>query len=263
MTTHEPTANPPATQNLVSIVTPVYNSEAFLAETIEGVLAQTWSEWELLLVDDHSTDGSLEVARAYAARDPRITVIALDHTQGPAVARNRAIDAARGRYIAFCDSDDVWLSTKLEQQLAHAATCDAAVIFTSYFKMEEDGTRDTSRLVEARPHVNYAMICGSNYIGCSTALYDTKRCGKVRMPNILKRQDYGLWLTILGKGFTAAGVREPLVYYRVRKSSVSSNKLKAARYHWRVLRQCTDESLFSSLLLFSQYAWKGWRKHRI
>lgn len=251
----------PSTPALVSIVTPVFNSEAFLAETIEGVLAQTWTSWELFLVDDRSTDGSLEIAHEYAARDPRITVIALARTQGPAVARNRAIDAAQGRYIAFCDSDDVWLSSKLERQLAYAAESDAAVIFSSYYKMNEDGSH-TSRIVKAKPLVTYDMLRASNYIGCSTALYDTERCGKVRMPDIIRRQDYGLWLTILRSGFTAAGIPEPLVHYRVRKHSVSSNKLQAARYHWRVLRQCTDESLLSSLILVMRYAWIGWRKSR-
>jgi hypothetical protein len=106
------------------------------------------------------------------------------------------------------------------------------------------------------------MLRASNYIGCSTALYDTEKCGKVRMPDIIKRQDYGLWLTILRSGFTAAGIPEPLVHYRVRKGAVSSNKLQAARYHWKVLRQCTDESLLSSLVLVMRYAWIGWRKSR-
>jgi len=132
----------------------------------------------------------------------------------------------------------------------------------SYYKMNEDGTH-TDRIVRAQPIVTYDMMLRSNFIGCSTAIYDTAVCGNVLMPSIQKRQDYGLWLRILRKGYVAIGVYEPLVHYRIRSHSVSSNKIIAAFYHWKVLRICTDISLFYSFFLFVQYAWIGLRKHKV
>lgn len=247
---------------LVSVVTPVHNAAAFLAQTVEAVCQQTFADWELLLVDDGSSDGSLQLCRQLAATDARIKVTALAQKSGPAKARNTAIELAEGRYIAFCDSDDVWLHDKLEKQLTVLGNSDAAICFSSYFKMEEDGTR-TGRVVAAPPRVTYAMMLRSCSIGCSTAIYDTARCGKVLMPDIQKRQDYGLWLSILQKGHTAIGLHEPLVHYRLRKDSISANKLKAAHYHWNVLRVVAGVGRLQAAWLFAQYAWLGLRKYMI
>jgi teichuronic acid biosynthesis glycosyltransferase TuaG len=247
---------------IVSIITPTYDSSKFLPGTIEGILRQTFTDWELIIVDDCSNDESHTIANLYAQQDSRIKAVRLGSNSGPAVARNTAIQIAQGRYIAFCDSDDIWLPTKLGSQLKSLENSDAAVCFTSYFKMNEDGTY-TDRVVRAHPQVSYAMLLRSNFIGCSSAVYDSARCGKVLMPNILKRQDYGLWLRILQHGHMAIGLSEPLVHYRVRSNSVSSNKFKAARYHWKVLREVTDVPLHHACWLFLQYVWRGVRKAKI
>ena len=247
---------------LVSIVTPVYNSRYFLQQTIYGIQSQTFPGWELLLIDDGSTDGSDFIAEEHARNDDRITLIRLSGHFGPANARNVGIEKARGRYIAFCDSDDIWLPDKLERQLYALSHNDAAVCFSSYYKMLEDGVK-TDRIVLAKPMITYDMLLCSNYIGCSTALYDTHRCGKVLMPDIIKRQDYGLWLRILSADHTAIGLPEPLVYYRVRAGSVSGNKIKAAYYHWKILRSATNVSFFFAIRLFAKYAWIGMRKHQL
>ena len=247
---------------LVSVITPIYNSRDFLQQTIEGIQSQTFSGWELILVDDGSTDGSVLIAEELSKSDERITLIRLSGNAGPAKARNAGIELARGRYVAFCDSDDIWLPDKLERQLYALSHSDAAVCFSSYYKMLEDGVK-TDRIVLAKQMITYDILLCSNYIGCSTALYDTHRCGKVFMPDIIKRQDYGLWLRILSAGHTAIGLTEPLVYYRVRADSVSSNKIKAAYYHWKVLRSVTDVSFFLAVRLFAQYAWIGVRKHQL
>lgn len=247
---------------LISIITPVYNCQAYLSDTIKGILCQTFRNWELILIDDCSTDDSLYIAETYASTDERIILKKMSVNSGPAVTRNFGIKHARGRYIAFCDSDDIWLPKKLSNQLNTMNSSNAAVCFSSYYKMLENGAK-TDRIVKASSYVTYNMLLRSNYIGCSTAIYDTAVCGKVYMPDIIKRQDYGLWLRILSKGHVAIALPEPLVYYRLRTNSVSSNKIKAAQYHWRVLRDATDVSFFNACLLFIQYAWIGFLKRNL
>ena len=247
---------------VVSILMPVFNGFNFLDESIRSVVGQSFSDWELIVVDDCSTDNSIELIEKFVLGDQRIRLIRLEKNSGPAVARNNAIEAAQGRYIAFCDSDDIWLTDKLEKQLAALQSSDAAVYFTSYYKMLEDGTR-TDRLVRAKPVVTYQMELRSNHIGLSTAIYDTEKCGKVFMLDSRKHEDYSLWLKILGTGHTAIGLQEPLVYYRLRSNSVSSNKFKASYYHWKVLRATARPNLFYALFLFAYYVWHGLRKHSI
>jgi glycosyltransferase involved in cell wall biosynthesis len=246
---------------LVSIITPVYNSAVFLPATLNSICNQTFRNFEHLIVDDGSTDESLSILERYSALDSRIKIIRLKGNNGPARARNAAIEKARGRYIAFIDSDDLWLPHKLESQLAFMAEKQAAVSFTSYFKMTEEGS-DTGGVVNALDVVSYRDLLKSNFIGCSTALYDTQKVGKVFMPDILKRQDYALWLKITKVGHTAYGLSTPLVRYRVRETSVSSNKLVAAKYHWKVLREVEGLSYISSAFYFIQYAYLGIRKKR-
>lgn len=245
---------------LVSIITPFHNSDRYLSSTVEAILTQSFPDWELILIDDCSSDDSAHIARWYYQKDHRIRVARMDEPGGPAKARNLGISMATGRYIAFCDSDDVWLPEKLQKQLDAMTGTGEAVCFTSYFKMLQDGER-TGRMVMAEPRVTYEMLLVSNYIGCSTAMYDTQRCGRVFMPDIIKRQDYGLWLRIMSRGFVAVGISEPLVYYRVRTDSVSSNKLLAMLYHWRVLRSVTGVGLLHASRLFLQYLFLGFSKH--
>jgi glycosyltransferase involved in cell wall biosynthesis len=176
----------------------------------------------------------------------------LDENSGPAVARNRAIEAASGRYIAFLDSDDVWLPDKLAKQLEFASTANAAVTFTSYRKIDESGTL-ISPVIRAPERVWYRKLLRSNVIACSTAMYDTEICGRVLMPLIRKRQDYGLWLRILRGGYEAHGMSDDLVRYRLRPGSVSGNKLSAAHYHWKVLRDVEELSRISAAYYFAQY----------
>jgi len=247
---------------LFSIITPVYNSAKYLSETLDSVQAQTNKNYEHLVVDDGSTDASLLILEKYASLDSRIKIIRLKGNNGPAKARNAAIEVATGRYIAFIDSDDLWLPNKLELQLSFMEEKKSAVSFTSYFKMSEDG-KDTGGIVKAMVSVSYRDLLRSNFIGCSTAIYDTQLVGKVFMPEILKRQDYGLWLKIAKAGNTAYGLSTPLVRYRVRKKSVSSNKLVAAKYTWQVFRDIEKLGIARSVFYFIQYAYLGYRKKKI
>jgi glycosyltransferase involved in cell wall biosynthesis len=245
----------------VSIIMPSFNTARFLRATVDSALSQTFEGWELLAADDQSTDGSREILHEYAARDPRIRVLDLHRRHGPAGARNAAISAARGPYIAFLDSDDIWCPQKLEHHLAFMRDNGSALSFTAYRKIDEDDA--PGGLVSVPPTVDYEALLYSNCIGCSTAIYDADSLGKAFFPDIARRQDHGLWLKLLSRGLYAHGLNEPLTLYRVRKKSLSSNKLVAAAYQWQLYRRVVGLSVGSALLHFAGYAYKGARKARL
>ena len=246
--------------NLVSIITPSYKSEKFISETIESVLSQTYQNWEMIIVDDWSPDNSNKIIEEYCEKDDRIKLIKLEKNSGPAVARNRAIEEAKGRYIAFLDADDLWKPEKLEKQLLYMNENNLAFAYSSYDLIDENnnniGTFITKEII------TYEDMLKTCSVGCLTAIYDTKKLGKVYMPNILKRQDYGLWLKILKKIGSTKGILEPLAIYRIRKDSVSSNKIKAAQYQWKIYREVEKLNLFQSVYYFIQYAYYGVRKYK-
>ena len=230
----------------VTVITALYNSADFIGDTIESVQAQTFSDWEMLLVDDCSSDRSAEIVAAYAAADSRVRPIQLAENSGPAVARNRAIEEARGRYIAFLDSDDRWRPEKLQRQLAFMQEHDYPFTHTWYEKCAESGER--LGLVMHPPAVlNYHELLKSNRIGCLTVIYDSAALGKVYMPLIRKRQDYGLWLKIMRSGVSARCLPENLALYRVRSGSVSQNKLDLVKYNWTLYRKIEHLSFFHSV----------------
>ena len=235
----------------VSIISPVFNSSRFLRETIESVQAQTRTDWELICVDDCSSDDSVEIIQSYSAKDCRIHLIRLARNSGPAVARNAGIDAARGRYIAFLDSDDLWMPHKLERQLEFMRHNQAVFSFTAYDRVDEHNSH--LRRVEVPRRVTYKQLLRSCHIGCLTAIYDTAHFGKLHMPLMRKRQDYGLWLHLLKKTECADGLQEVLARYRVRPQSLSSKKLKTARYTWRVYRELEGFGALKSHYLFIRY----------
>jgi len=246
--------------NLVSIITPSYKSEKFISETIESVLSQTYQNWEMIIVDDCSPDNSNKIIEEYCEKDDRIKLIKLEKNSGPAVARNRAIEEAKGRYIAFLDADDLWKPEKLEKQLLYMNENNLAFAYSSYDLIDENnnniGTFITKEII------TYEDMLKTCSVGCLTAIYDTKKLGKVYMPNILKRQDYGLWLKILKKIDSTKGILEPLAIYRIRKDSVSSNKIKAAQYQWKIYREVEKLNFFQSIYYFIHYAYNGVIKYK-
>lgn len=219
---------------LFTVVTPVRDAAATLAASVASVRAQTLPDWELLLVDDGSADGSRAMAQGFAAEDPRILALALPGPSGAAAARNLAIRAARGRYIAFLDADDMWRPGKLAAQAA-AFGAGAALVFTAYQRIDMEGRR-LSR-VEVPDRLTYAEALLGNAICCSTAAYDADLLGRTEMPDLPRRQDYGLWLTLLRRIPAAQGLGEVLLDYRVTPGSLSGNKLAAAAATWRVYRE--------------------------
>jgi teichuronic acid biosynthesis glycosyltransferase TuaG len=241
--------------SLVSIIMPAYNSEKYIASSIESVLRQSWQDWKLLIVDDGSHDTTLEIIRKYAGGDDRITVFSTEGNLGAAKARNLAIQYATGRFIAFLDSDDLWKARKLEKQIAFMQMHNLAFTFTSYDRIDELGNLINLHYVE-KP-VTYHDLLKTCVIGCLTGMYDTKKLGKVYMPDIRKRQDFGLWLRILKRVDAAYPISESLAQYRVRSGSVSANKLMAAKFTWSIYRDVEKLGLWHSAYYFVQYAAHG------
>ena len=240
----------------ISIITPIYNSENFISKTIESVLEQTYKNWEMIIVDDVSSDGSCSIIEKYIKKDNRIRLMQLSENSGPAIARNCAIKGAKGRYIAFLDSDDLWHPDKLSKQIAFMQEQDIALSYTSYYRIKETSGEIIYQFYVPEK-VDYSELLKQNIIGCLTAIYDTKKIGKVYMPNIDKRQDFGLWLNILKKVPYAYGMIEPLADYRVRTSSVSSNKILASKYNWKLYREVEKLPLHKAIYYFGWYTYRS------
>lgn len=221
---------PMKTAPLISIITPSYNSSEFIAETISSILNQSFTDWELLITDDCSSDDSYELLQSHANKDSRIKVFQLTENGGAGAARNNSIKQASGRYIAFCDSDDQWKPDKLEKQLKFMQDNDCALSYSSYDVIDEDGT--SKGFVDCPTEVTYRRMLSNNYIGCLTVMYDTEKLSKMYMPLIRKRQDWALWLDILKKVPKAYGIDERLSIYRDRSNSISSNKMNLIKYNW-------------------------------
>ena len=233
----------------------MYNASTFLRETVQSVLSQTYESWELIMIDDCSIDDSFTIAQEHARQDSRIKLLQLEKNSGAAVARNKGIEAAKGRYIAFLDSDDAWSPDKLEKQLAFMQANDYPFTFAAYDKVNEAGKVFGHVGV---PHkVTYSDLLKSCSIGCLTAMYDTEFFGKVYMPLIRKRQDLGLWLRLLKKTKYAYGLNETLGLYKVRSDSISANKKSAALFTWRLYRDIEKLSLLKASYYFSHYAVRG------
>lgn len=233
---------------LVSIITPSYNSAEFIAETINSILAQTYTNWELLITDDCSSDNTCVIIEQFASEDTRIKLFRLSENSGAGVARNKSIKEAKGRFIAFCDSDDCWLPEKLEKQLEFMVSNAYVLTYTSYIQCNKKG--EPVRIVNSSRKVSYYGLIRDNKIGCLTAIYDTKIIGKIYMPVIRKRQDWGLWLLIVKKCRFAFGLLEPLALYRMREGSISAKKMDLISYNINVYKQVLHFSMFKSYLTF-------------
>ena len=237
---------------LVSIIVPVYNAGSYIEETIAMVKAQTYADWELILVDDCSGDESrkrIEGCMALAEKSKekaKIRLIAKEANEGAARARNTGIEAARGRYIAFLDADDVWMPDKLEKELAFMDGKQAAFVFSAYEFGDEDA-KGTGRVVHVPPVLTYEKALSRTVIFTSTVLLDTEKTGRemIRMPDV-KSEDTATWWKLLRYGFTAYGLDEVLAIYRRPAKSLSSNKLEAVRRIWNLYRRQEGLSLWKS-----------------
>lgn len=245
---------------LVSVITPTYNAETYIGQTIESVKNQKYCNWEMIIVDDCSKDNTVEIIKREAEEDKRIRLIQLSKNSGAAVARNTAIQNAKGKYIAFLDSDDLWYPDKLEKQVAFMQEKDIAFSFTSYRIINEDGT-ETDKIIQVPKEIDYKGLLKNTIIGCLTVMLDVSKLGLVQMPNMRTRQDTATWLSILRKGYKAYGIQEPLAKYRKVSGSISSNKFKMARQTWRMYRDFEKLNIFYASWCFINYAWNALKKH--
>lgn len=240
---------------LVSIITPTYNAVNYVSATISSVGAQTFQDWEHIIVDDASTDNTVELLRDHMNSDSRIKVICLNKNSGAAVARNAAINAAQGRFIAFLDADDMWLPNKLAVQIGYMLDTGAPFTYSSYRVIDEFG--NVKRAVNVPSRVTYTEILRNNTIGCLTAVYDANYFGYAKMPLIRKRQDLGLWLQLLKRVSHAEGLPDVLGQYRIRPGSISHNKISAAKFTWRLYREVEKLPLKLAVIYFVSYAING------
>ena len=249
------------TNLLVSVITPTYNSVDFIEECIASVQSQSYQSIEHIIVDDGSTDGTIDLVKKLSQADKRIKLIQFDKNKGAAVARNRAIEEAKGRFIAFLDSDDLWLPEKLQMQIAFMTENEIAFCYSNYIVINEKGAFVERRTVSSK--LNYVDILKSCQIGCLTAIYDAKLLGKIYMPEIKKRQDFGLWLKILKKTEYGYGINEELSKYRIRAGSLSSNKISAALHQWKMLYEYEKIGFVKSSYYFSLYALAAIRRRLV
>lgn len=225
----------------------MFNSEAFISETINSVIGQTHQNWELLLIDDCSNDKTIEIVNRHVAENDKIKLFRNELNQGAALSRNRGIKAAQGDYIAFLDADDLWKSNKLETQIGFMEIQKCDVCFSSYEQIDESG-KPLNKLIKALPELSYQKYLKSNYIGNLTGIYNAKALGKITAPNLHKRQDWLLWLSAIKKsGKPAKGILESLAYYRVRKDSMSSNKINLLKYNYWVYKKGLGFSTLKSI----------------
>ncbi|CAN5347934.1 glycosyltransferase family 2 protein [soil metagenome] len=230
---------------LVSIIMPSYNSAAFIGEAIRSVQGQTHHNWELIIVDDASCDATVSIISDFLNNDPKINLLVNPVNRGAGYSRNRGIKAAAGDFIAFLDTDDIWLPGKLETQLKFMEENNLEMTFSSYFLMDENG-RKLSKMIKALPVLTFEKLLRSNYVGNLTGIYDVRKTGIVLAPEIRKRQDWALWLSILKKHGKTFGISEPLAVYRVRENSISNNKVALLKYNYSIYKDFLGLGLLKS-----------------
>lgn len=234
--------------SLVSIIVPVYNAADFLHDTIATVLAQTYEDWELLFVDDASSDDSVKIIKDYRKKDKRIKLITNKANSGAGVSRNNGVEVASGRYICFLDADDLWHPEKLQKQLNFVHETGAAFSCTGYEFADEHG-RPNGKQVIPPATANYRQLLTNVTVWTSTTMFDMTKLTKqdIRMPNVRIGQDAATWWQVLKKVDYAYGLPEVLAYYRRTSDTLSANKFKAVQGTWYLYRQVERISLLKSL----------------
>ncbi|SCM93466.1 Uncharacterized protein BWINRASL_01491 [Bacillus mycoides] len=223
--------------------------------------SQSYENWEMLIVDDASTDHSAVKIKEMIEGDSRIRLLVLEENMGAARARNIAIKEARGRYIAFLDSDDIWLPNKLETQLLFMEEKDVAFSYTSYSLIDEN-SNELNREVYVPECVDYHYLVGNTIIGCLTVMLDREKISCIEMPSV-QPEDTALWLNLLSKGYEAKGIQQVLAKYRIVANSVSRNKIRAAFRYWKLLRTQKPLNSLQTFFYFSKYAYHAYRKNKI
>lgn len=232
---------------LVSVITPSFNSAKFIADTIHSVQNQSYSNWELIIVDDCSTDKTVKIVNNFISNDSRIFLYQLNENSGAGIARNLAIQNAKGRFIAFLDSDDLWKPEKLKKQVNYLILNNVPFTF-SYYECINDQGKALNKMVKAPKVLTYNQLFFCNFVGNLTGIYDVNYFGKIPISKIRKRQDWILWLTILKKVKTSKPIPESLAFYRVRTNSISASKIGLLKSNYTVYRQFHELNVILSIL---------------
>lgn len=245
----------------VSIITPTWNSSKYILDTICSVQNQTFNEWEMLIVDDCSTDNTCEIVESVAKNDVRIRLIKQSKNMGAAIARNQGLKNAEGRFIAYLDADDIWLQDKLKHQIEFMLANNYAFSCTSYEVIDDKGN-SLDKKIHMLPFVNYTGFLTNNLLQTVGIMVDTDLVDKsyLVMPDIRRRQDAATWLQVLKAGYNCYGLDEILAQYRRAENSLSSNKMKAVTGVWYLYRKIEHLSLPFASYCFIRYAVLAVRK---
>lgn len=246
---------------ICSVILPVYNSERYLNRTVNSVIQQTMSDFELLAIDDCSTDGSVQLLERWREKDSRIAILCNTENQGVAAVRNRGIAAAQGKYIAFLDSDDTWQSVKLERQMQFMEQIGCDFCCTAYSMVDEEGKHIKNRMLPWQ-NIRLEDLLKENYICCSSVMLRSQLTKQHAMNGNYAHEDYVYWLELLQSGAQGGVLNQCLTNYRLAQTSRSANKLKAAQGRWQVYRNYLGYGVMRSGWYFAQYAVNGVRKYR-
>ena len=236
-------------QPLVSVIMPSFNAEKYVSESIESVVNQTYTNWELLITDDCSTDRTPPLCNLLVQTRPRIDFVVAKKHSGIAGTRNQCLARAKGRFVAFFDNDDLWIARKAEKQVSFMLENGHAFVYSAYELMNEDGT-SKGKTIKTAGVISYNKYLRNTIIGSGTIMLDTQQTGSLHMPDNATSDDMALWCKILKDGHSAHPIKEVLMKYRVRNNSASANKWKAAKDVWRVYRQQEKLSFFRASACF-------------
>lgn len=246
---------------LVSVIMPAYNAEAYIERAIRSVMEQTVDSWELLVLDDCSSDDTRQIVSALAMQDARIRLHTCEKNCGVAQARNRGLELSRGSYVAFLDSDDVWNVQKLEKQLTCIQKNDADICYCSYALINKDGQKAHADYLVPET-VTYEDMLKENFLGCSTVMLSSAVAKAYRFQEEFYHEDYALWVQLLKDGYLASGCTEVLVDWRHLENSRSFNKLKSAQKRWEIYRKCLKLPVVRCIWLMFGYTITGLRKYK-
>lgn len=243
----------------MSIITPTYNSELYIEDTIKSVINQTYKNWEMVIIDDNSTDNTVEIINKYISKEARIRLFHNSKNGGVSKARNKGLDLANGKYIAFLDSDDLWNKDKLKKQIEFMKINGYYITYTAFEKFYTNNDRSRKKIFIPKK-MESNDILKNTIIGCLTVVIDRQEVGDFKMPLISHSEDQCTWLEIVSRGFTAYGLNEILAYYRISNNSLSNNKIKAARKQWEVYRKVHKLPITKSLYYYCCYAFNAIRR---
>ena len=248
-------------EELVSIIMPAYNCEKYVAEAINSILAQTYRNWELLVLDDGSKDNTLRLIKEFSQKDSRIKALSNGKNMGVSATRNRGIEIASGEWIAFLDSDDVWKPEKLEKQFEIVVKEAAEFLFTGSSYINEEGEYYKG-IFEVPEKITYKKLRNQNVISCSSVLVRKKYFEHIKMEKDEMHEDYAVWLRILKLGVTAYGVNEPLLIYRISRNSKSGNKIKTVKMTYKVFRFVGINPI-GSIYFMVRHLMGAYKKYRV